>query len=171
MYRDIKGRLRSAGTFSSERLAAKAWQRAESDLAAGRIGDPKRGQQTLRRYVEDEWFPHHVIEATTRENYTYLLNRYVLPELGSMRMVEILPGHVREWVTQLQTTYGARPPTIHKCKVILDSILTTALNDQITFLHAGKGVKTPPVPTRPRRIITAEQFDRIHAALADETMR
>jgi len=46
MYRDVKGRLRSAGTFTTERLAARAWQRAEADLAAGRIGDPKRGRQT-----------------------------------------------------------------------------------------------------------------------------
>jgi hypothetical protein len=29
--------------------------------------------------------------------------------------------------------------------VIVDAILTTGLNDQITVLHAGKGVKTPPV--------------------------
>jgi hypothetical protein len=86
--------------------------------------------------------PNHVIEATTREHYASLLNSYILPELGPMPMVEILPGLVREWITTLQTVYGARPPTVRKCKVILDSILTTALNDQITFLHAGKGVKT-----------------------------
>ncbi len=171
VYSDVKGRRRSAGTFSTERLAAKAWQKAEADLALGRIGDPQRGRQTLRRYVENEWFPNHVIEETTRESYSYLLDRYILPDLGGMRMVEILPGHVREWVTRLQSVQGARPPTIRKCKVILDAILTTALNDQITFLHAGKGVKTPPVATKPRRIITVEQFDRIHAALADDTMR
>jgi integrase len=140
-------------------------------VASGRVADPRRGRQTLRRYVVDEWFPNHVIEATTREHYTYLLDRYVLPELGRMRMAEILPGHVREWITRLQTVHGARPPTIRKCKVILDAILTTALHDQITFLHAGKGVETPPVATKPRRIITAEQFERIYASLGDDVMR
>jgi len=48
------------------------------------------------------WFPHHVLEARTRENYTYLLNRYILPELGDIRMVELLPSHVREWVVRMQ---------------------------------------------------------------------
>lgn len=171
VYGDIRGRRRSAGTFATAKLAAKAWQKAEADLASGRIGDPRRGQQTLRRYVEQEWFPNHLIEATTREGYTYLLNRYILPELGEIRMVEILPGQVREWITRLQDVHGARPPTIRKCKVVLDAILTTALNDQITVLHAGRGVKTPPVATRPRRIITVEHFDRILAALDDDTMR
>ena len=79
VYGDIRGRRRSAGPFATAKLAAKAWQKAEPDLASGRIGDPRRGQQTLRRYVEQEWFPNHLIEATTREGYTYLLNRYVLP--------------------------------------------------------------------------------------------
>lgn len=171
VYRDLRDRERSAGTFSSRREANRAWQRAEADLTAGRVGDPKRGRQTLRHYVETEWFPNHVIEAKTRENYTYLLNRYILPELGAMRMVEILPSHVREWVADLQSSYGARPPTIREAKVVLSAIFTTALNDQVTFLHAGKGVKTPPVPKKLRRIINVEQYERIHAALIDDTMR
>jgi integrase len=171
MYRDLKGRKRSAGTFTTERRAVKEWHKAEAQLAAGRIGDRRRGLQTLRSYVENEWFPNHVIEATTRETYTYLLDRYILPDLGSMRIGEILPGHVREWVTRVQDVHGAKPPTIRKCKVILDAIFTTALNDQITYLHAGKGVKTPPVATKPRAIVTAEQFDLIHSALDDDGMQ
>jgi hypothetical protein len=56
IYRDQRGRLRSAGTFGSKKAASTAWQRAEADITAGRIGDPQRGQQTLERYVRDEWF-------------------------------------------------------------------------------------------------------------------
>jgi integrase len=74
-------------------------------------------------------------------------------------------------VLRLQDVYGARPPTIRQCKVIVDAILTTALNERITVLHAGKGVKTPPVAKKALRIITAAQFDTIYAALAGEVMR
>jgi integrase len=171
VYRDLQGRERSAGAFTRKGDAKKAWQDAESDLRAGkRIGDPKLGRQKLRPYVEDTWFPHHPIEASTRETYTYLLNRYILDQFGNMRMREILPAHVRAWILELQRDdVGAA--TIRKCKLILDAIFTTALNDQITVLHPGRGVKTPPVPQQPKRIITAEQFDRIHAALLDETMQ
>jgi integrase len=110
------------------------------------------------------------MEASTRQNYRYELDRYILPELGSMRMAEILPSHVREWVTALDRR-GVGAPTIRFCKVILDAIFTTALNDQVTFLHPGKGVKTPPVAKKLRRIITVEQFDAIYAALPDPLMR
>lgn len=48
------------------------------------------------------------MELRTRENYTYYLDRRIIPEFGPMRMVEILPAHVREWVTKL-TQEGVRP--------------------------------------------------------------
>src|SRR3954451_2512571 len=51
MYRDLRGRQRSAGTFASERQANRAWQRAEAALASGRMADPRRGRQTVRAYV------------------------------------------------------------------------------------------------------------------------
>jgi integrase len=171
MYRDIRGRRRSAGTFSTREAATRETIKAEARLDAGKVGDPKRGRQPLRDYIEKEWFPHHVLEAKTRENYTYLLQRYILPELGDIRIVELLPSHVREWIARLQDVHGARPPTIRAAKVVLDAILTTALNDQVTFLHAGRGVKTPPVPKKPKRIVTTEQFDAIYEALRDATMR
>lgn len=171
VYRDLQGRERSIGSFARKGDAKAAWQDAESLLRAGKlIGDPKRGRQKFRQYVEDTWFPQHPIEATTREGYRYLLDRYVLPEFGNMRMREILPAHVRAWVLHMKDD-GVGAPTISKCKRILDAIFTTALNDQITVLHPGRGVKTPPVPHEPRKIITAEQFDRLYAELPDGMLR
>ena len=41
----------------------------------------------------------------------------------------------------------------------------------MTFLHPCKGVKTPPVPKKPRRIISPEQFDEIYTALPSDTMK
>jgi hypothetical protein len=69
-YRDLKGRQRSAGTFSSRRRADRAWQRAEGKVAQGYLGEPGRGRQTFRDYVEKTWLPNHEIEASTRQSYT-----------------------------------------------------------------------------------------------------
>jgi integrase len=170
VYHDLQGRRRSAGTFQTRKEANAAWQRAEVKLAEGRVGDPQRGRQKLERYVLDDWLPHHVIEHRTRESYTSLIHRYVLPELGGMAMSQVLPSHVREWVTRLGRL-GARPPTIRQCMTVLSAIFTTALNDQVTFLHPCKGVRTPPVARKPRRILTAEQFDLIYDALPTDDIR
>lgn len=47
-YIDVRGRLRSAGTFSNKKDADRAWQASETKLAEGRVGDPARGRQKFR---------------------------------------------------------------------------------------------------------------------------
>jgi integrase len=167
VYLDLRGSERSAGTFASEKAANRAWQNAEVELRQGRVGDPARGRQTFRRYVEKQWLPNHVLEPTTREKYTYYLGAHILPALGPMRMADIFPEHIREWITRLQRE-GQSAWTIQYCKSsILSSIFTTALNDQVTYIHPCRGVKIPTVPATVRTIITPEQFDVVYGALPD----
>lgn len=47
VYRDLKGRERSAGTWETEKLAVRAWHKAEGALRSGRVANPRLGQQTL----------------------------------------------------------------------------------------------------------------------------
>jgi integrase len=171
-YRDLRGCKQSAGTFTSKREANKAWQKEEAKVAEGHLGDPRRGRQTFRTYVEEKWLPHHVIEPTTREKYSYYLNAHIMPEFGPMRMIDILPEHVREWITKMQAK-DASAWTIQYCKYsILNSIFTTAtLEDRVIPFHPSRGVRTPTVPSTPRQIITPEQFDAIYQALPDADVR
>jgi hypothetical protein len=166
-YRDLRGSIRSAGTFTSERAANQAWQKAEVELRQGRVGDPARGRQTLRKYVEERWLPNHVIEPTTREKYAYYLSAHIFPLLGPMRMADIFPEHIREWIVWMQRE-GRSAWTIQYCKSsILNAVFTTALNDQVTYIHPCRGVKIPTVPATPRTIVTPEQFDAIYARIAE----
>lgn len=165
-YQDLKGRVRSAGTFASQRQADKAWQRAEAKITEGRAGDPARGRMLFERYVEDTWLPNHEMEPSTRQSYTYSLYKHIMPEFGQMRMIDILPEHVRVWITALKNN-GVTPVTIRYNKIVLSAIFTTAFNDQVTFLHPCKGVKTPPVVRKPIVIITPEQFDVVYQTLPD----
>ena len=163
-FDDVTGRRRSVGTFPSRRDADRAWQRAETDATAGRHTDSGRSRQLFARYVEDEWFPNHQIELTTRQNYRYVLDKHILPVFGGYKMIAILPTDIRAWVTSLSAA-GVKPATIKHCLAVLSAIFTTAFNDQITSLNPTAGIKAPPVPPATRRIITPEQFDLIHAAL------
>jgi hypothetical protein len=169
-YEDARGHRRSAGKFTSLKLANKAWQQAEAKVAEGRGSQSHRGRQLFDRYVEDVWFPNHVMELTTRQNYTYSLNRHIMPTFAEFRMVDALPADVREWVAKLQVD-GVNPPTIRYAMTVLSAIFTTALNDQITFLHPCMGVKTPTVATKRRRIITPDQFGAVYDALPTKELQ
>lgn len=163
-YLDAQGQERSAGTFATRRDADRAWQQVEATYAAGRPSDPRRGRLAFRTYVDEIWFPNHVLEASTRQSYRYNLDRHILPTFGPMKMSSILPAHVREWVTALAAS-GVSPATIRHNKIILSAVFTTALNDLVIALHPCRGVKSPPVPVKEYRILTPEEFDRLHAAL------
>jgi len=76
-------------------------------------------------------------------------------------MNQIMPSDVREWVTHLSKA-GVRPSNLRTLKSILSAVFTTALNDQVTFLHPCKGVRTPTVPPVQLTIVTPEQFDALY---------
>jgi hypothetical protein len=76
--------------------------------ASGRPSDPRRGRLTFRTYVDGIWFPNHVMEASIRQGYRYGLDKHLMPFFGPMRMGDILPAHMREWVTT-QVTAGVTP--------------------------------------------------------------
>ncbi len=109
------------------------------------------------------------MEARTRENYSYYLDRHIVPWFGSMRMIEVMPADVRAWITHLKKE-NVSPHVIRYCMTILSAIFTTALNDVI-HLHPVRGVKPPPVPKRRRLIVTPEQFDGLYGELPSETMQ
>ena len=163
-YRDARGKTCVAGTFTNRKDADSAWKTAEVRQAEGRLGDPRRGRQTFQRYVEGEWLPNHVIEVTTREGYTYSIGKHIMPWFGPLRMNQIMPADVREWVKHL-TQAGVSATNIRTLKSILSAVFTTALNDQVTFLHPCKGVRTPTVPPRLLTVVTPEQFDILYQAL------
>ena len=132
--------------------------------------EPGMPEVTFRAYVEEIWLPNHLVEATTRQNYIYVLHHHVLPAFGPRPLAAITPAHVRAWVTGMLTE-GLGPATILRNKMLLSAIFTTALNDQLISAHPCRGVKTPPVPRRPRQVISPEQFDLIYDNLHDAQMR
>jgi integrase len=170
-YLDIRGQERSAGTFSNKKDANDAWKAAEAQVKAGRQGDPARGKQTFHSYVHDTWLPNHLLEPGVRANYAGQIAKHLEPFFGPMRMRDILPEHIRQWVTAMQAK-GASARTIQYCKgSILNAIFTTALSDEVVTTHPSRGVKIPPVPDKPRRIITADQFSLLYEALPGPVFR
>jgi integrase len=107
------------------------------------------------------------MELSTRADYTSAIYRHLMWFFGPMKMRDIGPGQVREWITALKAR-GVSPRRIEYSKnSVLNAIFTTALDDGVIVVHPSHRVATDPVPRKPRRIITAAQFDAVYAALPD----
>ena len=66
-YLDRGRERRSAGTFPQEGRR-QGLEESRDAAGAGRPATPAR-RLTFRRYVPAEWLPHHLLEASTREEY------------------------------------------------------------------------------------------------------
>ncbi|WP_141579346.1 site-specific integrase [Actinomadura sp. WMMA1423] len=167
LYMDHRGKQRSAGTFSTYKEAERAWQAAEVKVREGIPWDHARRRQRFRNYVEDTWLPNHRMEPSTRQDYISAIYKHIMPYFGDMRMNEIFPEHIQQWITHLKAK-GVTPRRIQYCKVsVLNAIFTTALRDHVVVIHPSRGIETDPVPEKIRKIITVEQFDAIYQRLPD----
>jgi hypothetical protein len=149
-YLDIRGQERSAGTFSSKKDANDAWKKAEGAVSAGKPGDPSRGRQTFKVYVLEKWLPHHLLEPGVRSNYAGHIRNHLLPFFGPMKMRDIMPEHVRQWVTYMKDK-GASAQTIKYSKgSVLNAIFTTSSSP--TGRTGSTGARPGPRSTHTRTL-------------------
>ncbi len=109
-YRDIRDEERSAGTFGRKKEADDAWKAAEAGVSAGKRGDPSRGRQLFQAYVLDKWLPNQQLEPGVRSEYLRQIRKHLLPFFGPMKMRDIMPEHVRQWVTRMKGKHSGPWP-------------------------------------------------------------
>lgn len=124
-----------------------------------------RGRQRFQHYVKKTWLPNHRMEDDTRQDYVSAINKHIMWFFGPVKMRDIGSEQVREWITQLKAR-GVSPRRIEYCKTsILNAIFTTAVEDGVIIMHPSHHVPTDPVPEKPRKIFTPQQFDVLYRAL------
>jgi integrase len=129
-YTGPDGRERSAPDTFTTKTAADRWLSAvETDLSRTQWIDPGRGQVPLSTYAR-EWLTGRAdIKIRTAELYDWLLEKYLLPELGKTPIAKITPSMVRTWHTRLLVT--APPTPTRQSYSLLRAMLNTAVRDEI----------------------------------------
>lgn len=170
VFHDVRGIERSAGTFADKAAAARAWKAAEASVADGRYLDLDQGRTSFEEYARGTWLPQYEGEESTVQNYDYYLEKYLIPEFGATRMIEVTPGRVRAFYALMRDAHMGRP-TIEKCKTVLCSLFNTAVNDRVVGLHPCRGVNTAPVVQAKLRILTPPEYAALSAHLRDDYAR
>jgi hypothetical protein len=142
-YSTPDGREHAAPDTFSTKTAAERWLAAvETDLARGQWIDPCSRQLLLRTYAESWLAARPDLKIRTRELYQWLLNKYVLPQLGDLPLDKITPTVVRGWHATL-LRHGSPTPA-RQAYALLRGILNTAVADELIMrnpcLVRGAGV-------------------------------
>ncbi|MFI5143670.1 MAG: tyrosine-type recombinase/integrase [Thermoanaerobaculales bacterium] len=127
LCRDAAGKkIYQAKTVHGGRKAAeKALRAMLREKDTGRLVVPSR--QTFGEFLE-QWLVKAVTPRTrtsTLESYRHVVNAYVLPELGRIRLDKLSPLHLQGLVAKL-TERGLAPRTIRYAFALVNSALVAA---------------------------------------------
>ena len=111
---------------------------------AGLRHDPGRGRQAFEHYVGAVWLPHHRMELSTRADYTSAIYRHLLWFFGPMKMRDIGPAQVREWITALKARGVSARRIEYSKNSVLGAIFTNALEDGVIVVHPSLNSANAP---------------------------
>lgn len=116
------GRTYRAPNYFDTRIDAEGWLHdvkrqidtgawVPPDVAAARAEAAQRPAITLSASADD-WIEARPLKARTRQHYRTLLNRFILPELGSTALSDISIGPVRAMAAKMGLRARANAPVV-----------------------------------------------------------
>lgn len=170
-YRDATGaqRRRSAATMAEARGLKAA---LTADLARGEYREQSR--VTLAEYARD-WARTYAgrtsrgIRPTTLDEYRRDLEVHVLPVLGSRRLSQIEPRHVKLLASDLAAA-GRRPSTVRNIMAPLRALFATAVEEGAVRSNPCAGLRLPggTTPDRHARALTEPELARLLAEVPEQ---
>lgn len=116
----------ASATFPAKADALAYLSATETDLGRGQWTDPLAGKVTLRSYANDWLAGRSDLRDTTRAKYRYLLDRHILPRLGTTKLSTLAPSQLRSWYHELHSVRAATGDDAYR---LLRAVLNTAKAD------------------------------------------
>jgi len=142
-WRGPDGTLEGLSGFDDKKAAVKYGQDRESEIRKGTYVDPRHGTITLIEWV-NEWFPSLDLEATTLNNYRYMIEVHILPEFGERELKSLSVQEVASWEKRLRAN-GLSQRTAADMRSTLGTVLADAVPRHLHVNPAarkrGKGRK------------------------------
>ena len=156
-----EGQLHNVGTFDRKADALAALAEIETNIRRGKWIDPSLGDRSLTDYAR-EWLEHRPdLAVRTIETYGYLLDKHILPTLGSLNLSAITPSDVRAWNARSARQH---PSTAAKAYRLLATIMKTAVTDELISVSPCRirGASQERAPERPTASVQEIQGLRRH---------
>jgi integrase len=122
-------------------------------------------KQWLDSYVESNLAPK------TRESYTNELNNYVIPRIGGIRLGELRPHHIQDYIAKALSegrklrSGGLSNRTVHYHYRILSKALDDAIKMGLIAVNPCKAVKPPKPPHADIPAVGPDELSRLISAL------
>lgn len=154
-----KRRLRPTRYAKTKAEAQKALQ--ELQVQTGKVAYSDEHTATyLHRFLEHA---KTSVRVNTWTQYDYVLNKYVIPAVGAVRLKDLAPIHVQTMLKNMEKG-GASPRLRQLARAVLSKALNDAQRLGMVDKNACAPVKGPHVPKREFTLWTVEQCQAFLAA-------
>lgn len=142
--------IAAPNTFALKGDATRWLSGIQRDIESGTWMDPAWSAVTLESYAAT-WLAQRTLRPRTVELYEGLLDRYILPDLGTVELGELSPRDVRSWHAELLRRGRPGPVTVAKAYRLLRTICETAVSDEMIGRNPCniKGAAVEHSPERP----------------------
>jgi integrase len=126
----------------------------------------------VKQLMLDWWNGHTQVTARTHEDYEETIQRYIVPQLGALRIQELKPRHIAAWHQALMKDGVRGKPlsvaSIRRPHMLLNQALTEACRQELLVRNVVGMVKLPR-DTRgdevPERFLTKEEAQDVLARI------
>lgn len=147
----------------------KAWRLGYERfvIPANAVNARPQGLMTVAQFVAERFTPDHVknLKTSGQIHYKYLLDRHVLPNLGSMQLNAVTPLHVQTFIN-IKRDDGLSPQTLYHIRNAVSAVFTYA--HEVEYLDKPlriAGVRMPPKTNATRSALTMNEVRMIAAGL------
>ena len=131
-------------------------------------------KQTVREFLE-VWVEgvRSELALTAWTNYRDVIKLYVIPHLGSRRLTELSPLHLKAWQSKLLTSGNSKggplsPRTAQRAHRVLHRALADATRWNLLNANPCSSVRAPKVPRKEMEVWSTAEAARFLTATADD---
>lgn len=144
--------------------AKKKLEELKKQVEAG--GDAAKGDQTLQKYMQEEWIPAYQLEVrdSTYEKRRPFLEE-IIREFGGYKLKDLRPDAIQKWVTRIAKRLA--PSTIKMSYGLFKRILADAVELGYLVASPCRGIKRPTIEEEEMNILGAGQRKTILSHLSE----
>lgn len=167
--RDARGKVKKLTTYHKTRKEAKeALIKALGDRQRGLPIDPSR--QTVADFLI-RWLEDSVKGSTrprTYECYAGVINRHIIPAVGSLRLSKLSPQRLQRLYREKQETGLTR--TVQLIHAVLHRALSQALKWGLVPRNVSDAVDRPRVARKEMQVLTPDQLNCLLEAARNDAL-
>lgn len=126
--------------FATKEEAKSARDKARSEARSGVFVSPSK--ITVQEHFEEWWaIKRTKVKPTTAENYRFILDRYILPKLGTQLLKDLTPARIEKVLIEL--IQNLSESTVRLVAITLTQGLDRAVKERRLAFNPAKGLERP----------------------------